>query len=186
VSLLASNMATSHPSPGLRTSALTVPSLRVPEGSAWEAGRVANTLHIGAAGELLVQFRLLRNGIDSARLTTDAGVDLVAYPPGTGRALTIQVKTVEQSTPAGGKGALSTGVVFPQDCPAEYLSVVRLSDERVWLFPIEDALRLSKQAMPRLYWFVDSATAPTSALTERELERYRLESMLDELRRSAR
>jgi hypothetical protein len=128
---------------------------------------------------------LLRNGIDSARLTTDAGVDLVAYPPGTGRALTIQVKTVERSTPAGGKGGSSTGVVFPRDYPAEYLSVVRLSDEGVWLFPIEDALRLSKQATPRLYWFVDPAAAPTGALTEHEVEHYRLESMLDELRRSA-
>ena len=70
------------------------------------------TLHIGAAGELLVQFRLVRNGIDSARLTTDSGVDLVAYPPGTGRALTVQVKTVERSTPAGGKGALTTGECY--------------------------------------------------------------------------
>lgn len=38
-----------------------------------------STLHIGAAGELLVQFKLLKYGIDSARMTTDAGVDLVAY-----------------------------------------------------------------------------------------------------------
>jgi hypothetical protein len=157
----------------------------VVEGSAWQAGPVANTLHIGAAGELLVQFRLLRNGIDSARLTTDAGIDRVAYPPGTARALTIQVKTVERSTPAGGKGAFSTGVVFPKNSPAEYLSVVRLYDERVWLFPIEDALRLAKQETPRLYWFVNPETAPSGALIEPQVERYRLESMLDELRRSA-
>ena len=31
------------------------------------------SLHIGAAGELLVQFRLVRNGIDSVRRTTDSG-----------------------------------------------------------------------------------------------------------------
>jgi hypothetical protein len=31
-----------------------------------------NTQHIGAAGELLVQYQLLKLGIDSARLTTDA------------------------------------------------------------------------------------------------------------------
>jgi len=124
-----------------------------------------NSLHVGAAGELLVQFRFLRNGIDSARLTTDAGVDLVAYPPGRGHALTVQVKTVEQPTPAGGKGALTTGVVFPLDCPAEYLAIVRLSDEAVWLFPIDDALRLSKQAKPRLYWFLDPVTAPSGAVS---------------------
>lgn len=139
------------------------------------------TLHIGAAGELLVQYRLIRNGIDSARLTTDSGVDLVAYPPGTGRALTVQVKTVERSTPAGGKGALATGVVFPAECPAEYVAVVRLSDEAVWLFPILDALSFSKQVLPRLYWYVDPHTAPSGALTERDVARFRLEQMLTRL-----
>ena len=139
------------------------------------------SLHIGAAGELLVQFRLVRNGIDSARLATDSGVDLVAYPPGTGRALTVQVKTVERSTPAGGKGALSTGVVFPRECPAEYLAIVRLSDETVWMFPILDALRLSKQVVPRLYWFVDASSAPPGALTEADVAGYRVEQMLEQL-----
>ena len=32
---------------------------------------------------LLVQYQLLKMGIDSARMTTDAGVDLVVYAPGT-------------------------------------------------------------------------------------------------------
>jgi hypothetical protein len=40
-----------------------------------------STQHIGAAGELLVQYQLLKMGIDSARMTTDAGVDLVVYAP---------------------------------------------------------------------------------------------------------
>lgn len=41
------------------------------------------TQAIGAAGELLVQYQLLKLGIDSARLTTDSGIDLVMYVPGT-------------------------------------------------------------------------------------------------------
>ena len=32
---------------------------------------------IGAAGEVLITYKLLKFGIDSARMTTDAGVDLV-------------------------------------------------------------------------------------------------------------
>jgi hypothetical protein len=51
------------------------------------------TQHIGAAGELLVQYKLLKHGIDSARLTTDSGIDLVAYSPKDNKANTIQVKT---------------------------------------------------------------------------------------------
>ena len=52
--------------------------------------------HIGAAGELLVQYKLVKEEIDSARLTTDAGVDLVAYSPNGSKAYTIQIKTKEQ------------------------------------------------------------------------------------------
>lgn len=50
------------------------------------------TQAIGAAGELLVQYQLLKLGIDSARLTTDSGIDLVMYVPGHHTAATIQVK----------------------------------------------------------------------------------------------
>lgn len=141
-----------------------------------------STLHIGTAGELLVQYRLIRLGIDSARMTTDSGIDLVAYPPESRRTFTVQVKTVEKSTPAGGKGKDAAGVVFARDCPAERLAIVRLSDERIWLLPIADALRLSRQERPRLYFFVDSATAPTGSLTERDMEPYLLERQIEHLR----
>ena len=51
------------------------------------------TLAIGAAGELLVQYGLLKHCIDSARMATDSGIDLVMYVPGTTTAATIRVKT---------------------------------------------------------------------------------------------
>ena len=48
-------------------------------------------------------YKLLKFGIDSARMTTDAGVDLVnVYPRHPGSA-TIQVKTHWEPVPAGGK-----------------------------------------------------------------------------------
>ena len=39
---------------------------------------MAKTRHIGKAGELLVQYKLIKYGIDSSPMTTDAGIDLVA------------------------------------------------------------------------------------------------------------
>ncbi len=63
-----------------------------------------STLQIGAAGVLLVQYRLLMMGIESAPMTTDAGIDLVAYSAKSERAMTIQVKTCLKSKPSGGKG----------------------------------------------------------------------------------
>ncbi len=74
------------------------------------------TLHIGAAGELLVQYLLLKHGIDSAAMTTDAGIDLVAYSPKNQRPYTIQVKTQEQPSQGGGKGKLSLGWDLRDNC----------------------------------------------------------------------
>jgi hypothetical protein len=42
---------------------------------------ILTSLQIGRCGELLVQHRLLKLGIESAALTTDTGIDLVAYAP---------------------------------------------------------------------------------------------------------
>jgi len=40
-------------------------------------------------GELLVQYKLIKYGIDSSTMTTDAGIDLVAYSSRNTRAYTI-------------------------------------------------------------------------------------------------
>jgi hypothetical protein len=72
------------------------------------------TQGIGAAGELLVQYQLLKHGIDSARLTTDSGIDLVMYVPGTHHAFTVQVKAAEKPYLDGGTGPLVMGWFFPR------------------------------------------------------------------------
>ena len=79
---------------------------------------------IGAAGEALVTYKLLKHEIDSARMTTDAGVDLVMYVPSTKDTATIQVKAQWVPVPAGGKGELQCSWVFDKDCPADWLALV--------------------------------------------------------------
>jgi hypothetical protein len=120
------------------------------------------TQHIGAAGELLVQYQLLKLGVDSARLTTDAGIDLVVYSPATGAATTVQVKTVERATPAGGTGRPAIGWNFPQDTPAQLLAFCLLEQDRVWLLTAEEAREVAQQHSPknvrRLYWYTDLTT----------------------------
>ena len=39
------------------------------------------TQHIGAAGELLVQYKLLKFGVDSAAMTIVSGIDLDTHSP---------------------------------------------------------------------------------------------------------
>ena len=61
------------------------------------------TAQIGEGGELLVQYRLLLLGIESAPMSTDTGIDLLAYSPHRKHPATIQVKTNLKPKPGGGK-----------------------------------------------------------------------------------
>jgi hypothetical protein len=96
--------------------------------------RKPTTQQIGRLGELLVQYELLRCGIESAPMTTDTGVDLVAYSDIQKRSFTIQVKTNWQPKPGGGKGAPAIDWWVSEDCPAEIYAFADVSTRRVWLF----------------------------------------------------
>ncbi len=119
---------------------------------------MVTTQHIGAAGELLVQYQFLKHNIDSARLTTDSGVDLVVYSPSTTAATTVQVKTILAPKPAGGRGPLANDWWFPHACPADMLALVRLSTDSVWLFTLDEARELAQQHNDKgnhhLYWLL--------------------------------
>jgi len=120
-----------------------------------------STQHIGAAGELLVQYQLLKLGIDSARMTTDAGIDLVVYAPGDRSASTVQVKANLGPKMAGGRGPLSRGWYFPHQCPAQLVALVALDTDTVWLFTLDEARGLAQQHSDRgnrqIYWRVVAA-----------------------------
>jgi hypothetical protein len=126
-----------------------------------------NTQHIGAAGELLVQYQLLKLGVDSARLTTDAGVDLVVYAPGDRSASTVQVKANFGPKPSGGRGPLSRSWYFPHHCPAQLIALVALDTDKVWLFTLEEAQGLAQQHSDRgnrqLYWRLEAALPGAAA-----------------------
>ena len=77
-----------------------------------------STQQIGKLGELLVQYRLLSLGIDSAPLTIDDGIDLVAYSRDRKSAKTIQVKTNLKPKPGGGKGKPALDWWVPENSPA--------------------------------------------------------------------
>lgn len=145
---------------------------------------VMNSLGIGAAGELLVQYKLLKHGIDSSRMTVDAGIDLVMYVSSTREPATIQVKTKERPSPAGGSGKLSLGWFFPDTCPAQWLAFCDLSTDGAWLFTIDEAREFAQQHNAKgnrqLYWYVDDP-APKGARTQQEMDPYRVEAVAERL-----
>jgi hypothetical protein len=138
---------------------------------------------IGAAGEALVTYKLLKHEIDSARMTTDAGVDLVMYIPGHRDAATIQVKAQWEPVPAGGTGELQCSWVFARDCPADWLAVVDLSRDMAWLFTMEQALERAQQKPEsgkwRIYWYSDDAAVTGSPRRESDMTAYKIDAVLD-------
>jgi hypothetical protein len=113
------------------------------------------TQQIGKLGELYVQFRLLSFGIESAPLTTDSGIDLVAYSPGRTKAFTIQVKTNLKPKPGGGKGKPALDWWVPDDSPAELFALVDVSENRIWLFtPAEIKEYAQQQSNGRFHLYM--------------------------------
>jgi hypothetical protein len=139
------------------------------------------TQHIGAAGELLVQYQLLKLDIDSARLTTDSGIDLVVYSPISGRATTVQVKSVRTPGPSGGRGRAAIGWNFLHDTRAELLALVLLSTDTVWLLTLVEAQQLAQQhtagGVRRIYWYTDETIARRNGVPriQGDMDSFRLE-----------
>ncbi len=109
------------------------------------ATKKLSTQQIGKLGELLVQYELLRQGIDSAHLTTDSGIDLVAYSHLRATAYTIQVKTNLKPKPGGGKGRPSLDWWIADDSPAQLFAFADISTNRVWLLDQAELARHAQQ-----------------------------------------
>jgi hypothetical protein len=145
------------------------------------------TAQIGKCGELLVQFQLLLNGVESAPLTTDSGVDLVAYSPFQERPFSIQVKTNLQAKPGGGKGKDALDWWIPENCPAQLIALVDLSSNSIWVFSKNEIESLAQQKSSgryHLYMYTDP-TATTKKVGcpvhNHEFTQYLLDSRIHEL-----
>jgi len=104
-----------------------------------------NKQQIGKCGELLVQYKLLMHGIESAPLTTDSGIDLVAYSGKKKDAVTIQVKSNLKPKLGGGKGKLAIDWWIPEESPADLFAFVDLETSRVWLVRKSELPKLAQQ-----------------------------------------
>ena len=141
------------------------------------------TQHIGKAGELLVQYKLVKYGIDSAALTTDSGIDLVAYSPKNMKAYTIQVKTQETPLPGGGKGKLSMAWNLRDNSPADLVATTDISSDSVWLFAFSEfeefAQQHSSKGNLKLYMYVDETIKTQKKMAlKSQFEEYLIENRI--------
>ena len=122
------------------------------------------TAQIGRCGELLVQYLLLLRGVESAPMSTDSGVDLVAYAPKMRGPMTIQVKANLQPKASGGKGKSALDWWIADDTPSQLVALVDLSTQRLWMFKSEEISSLAQQhpkGRYHLHMYTDPTTRPT-------------------------
>jgi hypothetical protein len=141
------------------------------------------TAQIGASGVLLIQYRLLKCGIESAPMTTDAGIDLVVYSPKLGKAVTVQVKTCLRPKPAGGKGRPSLDWWLPRASPAELVGIANLEGDQAGLFRHDEFAAKAQQQTEEnlhLYFYVEPDYQSQDGRHQRDFEAFRIERrMLD-------
>ena len=146
------------------------------------------TAQIGRCGELLVQYALLSRGIESAPMSTDTGIDLVAYSPASKLPSTIQVKTNLTAKPGGGRGAPVLDWWVRANSPAQIVALVDMTETRIWLFTHEELVDLAQQKPSsgklRFFMKVTPARRPRKDGKAQDLEHFhpfRLENRIAEL-----
>jgi len=99
-------------------------------------------------------------------MSTDTGIDLVAYSSKTRLPQTIQVKANLKSKPGGGKGKAALDWWLPHECPAQLIALVDLSSQRIWLFKTTEIPRIAQQRSKtkfHIYMFTDPTHRPIKA-----------------------
>lgn len=118
-------------------------------------------------------------------MTTDAGIDLVAYFPGAARPITIQVKTNLGPKRGGGKGTPGLDWWLRQDSPAEYVAIVDIESSRVWLLLHSEFEKFAQQRPEgRLHLYFSDAEVRRNRVSmsrASDYEAYLLEARISEI-----
>ena len=133
---------------------------------------------IGRCGELLVQYVFLKNGIESAPLTTDVGIDLVAYPGMGEKPLTIQVKTSSHLGTVDDKWILWQ---IPEDCPADYIAAVDMVRNKFWLIQTAEFNKIAQRTSKgkrRLWWPLPGYEYRRAKLREEQFKKYEMDDAI--------
>ena len=144
------------------------------------------TAQIGQCGVFLLQYELLLSGVESAAMTTDYGIDLVAYSPTKRNAVTIQVKAKLKPAPGGGRGRMALGWRIPAESPAQYAAFVDLRSKNIWIFSLREIAECAQQHTPKgdqLYFYIDDDVKTRTGKPGHmsEFEKFRLPNRMSEI-----
>jgi hypothetical protein len=118
-------------------------------------------------------------------MTTDIGVDLVAYSRKGAHPVTIQVKTNLRPKPGGGRGKMALDWWISETSPAKAVALVDLETQRVWLFLQSVLTTITQQRSGgRLHFFfyTDPNTRPrTGGHLASMYEEYLIDHQIDRI-----
>jgi hypothetical protein len=120
-------------------------------------------------------------------MSTDTGIDLVAYAPSRKYPATIQVKTNLKPKPGGGKGRAAIDWWLSEDSPAELVAFVNLEAQAVWVMSHAEVQKYAQQHSSgkyHLYMYTDPAAFPKKGdrlAHAYEFEAFRLENRASKL-----
>jgi len=149
-----------------------------------------DTQQIGKCGELLVPYMLLKHGVDSAPLTTDPGIDLVAFPnikassEERRKPLTIQVKTSTHRPEISDSADRKWIEWWVSDkCPADYIAAVDLCRDKFWLIRTEEFKKRGRLsgAGHRLLWYLPGHEYRRTKITEETFKDYEMETTIPQV-----
>jgi len=149
-----------------------------------------STQQIGRCGELFVQYILLKHGIESAPLTTDPGIDLVAFPNvraflgKRGKPVTIQVKTSTHRSEASDPMCKWLLWEISNDCPADYIAAVDLERQRFWLIGTKEFIQKATHAAEqrsRLWWYTPGYEGGVTKKREEKFVEYEMDVAMPRL-----
>ena len=136
------------------------------------------TQQIGKCGELFVQYKLLTFGVESAPMTTDYGIDLVALLPKTTEIAKIQVK----ATRAKREGtARWVEWPLPKQSEAQYFALVDIERNKGWLLHSQQIREFSRSMKENwlLWWYIISHTpGKKGSRSESEVSNYEIEKVI--------
>jgi hypothetical protein len=135
---------------------------------------------VGRCGEVLVQYQLLRHGIESAPITTNLGIDLVAYSPWMTHSFTVQVRTNLRPKPAGPKG-MALDWWLAEGGPADLVALVELQHERIWALRREELVEVAQEASGgrlHIFLYTDSDARPLNPCAGKTFDQFLLKERM--------
>jgi hypothetical protein len=142
---------------------------------------------IGRCGELLVQYMLLKHGVESAPLTTDPGIDLVAFPNVSafpdkrGKPVTIQVKTSTHHSEASDPMCKWLLWEIPNNCPADYIAALDFECQKSWLIPTKEFIQKAThptKELSRLWWYIPGCEPAGATKREGKFKEYEMDTAI--------